>query len=232
MPRQKPSTLCVRAAAFAPTRSSITERSGDEQGDGRTLTGYAAIFNTATEINSYEGHFVEQISRGAFRKTLQERTPILQFDHGHDSRTGSVPIGRFVHLREDSRGLFVEARLFDNPVVEPIRQAIDGGAITGMSFRFRVVRDEWTDKDGKRIKGGDELLDLLWSPGDRGPLNRTIREVQLFEAGPVVFPAYEATSVGVRVSEQDRRDLAAQYVLDVARDALPQRFRAYRRNVG
>ena len=68
--------------------------------------------------------------------------------------------------------------MFDNPRVEPIRQAIAGGAIDGMSFRFRVTREEW-----------DETGDI--------PV-RTIRELDLFELGPVVFPAYEATSVGVR----------------------------------
>lgn len=47
-----------------------------------------------------------------------------------------------------------------------------------MSFRFRVTREEW-----------DETGDI--------PV-RTIRELDLFELGPVVFPAYEATSVGVR----------------------------------
>jgi HK97 family phage major capsid protein len=93
--------------------------------------------------------------------------------------------------------LFISARLYDNDVVEPIRQAIEGKSITGMSFRFRVVRDEWRDTAGKLVKP-DELLELLWMPGDRGPLVRTIKEVELFEAGPVVFPAYEATTVGVR----------------------------------
>src|SRR5690606_26383998 len=128
---------------------------------------------------------------------LNARKPVLQFDHGNDVRTGSVPIGTIEDIREDEHGLFVRARLFDNAVVEPIRQAIEGGAIDGMSFRFRVVRDEWRDAAGAIVKDRD-VGGLLFDPGDRGPLQRTIREVQLFEAGPVVFPAYEATTVGVR----------------------------------
>lgn len=168
-----PKALVTRAVTFAvPTELRAAG------GDGFTLEGYAAVFDSATRINSWEGNFDERISSGAFSKTLKERKPVIQFDHGHDIATGSVPIAAIEDIREDKQGLYVRARMFDNPRVEPIRQAIAGGAIDGMSFRFRVVREEW-----------DESEDI--------PL-RTIRELELFELGPVVFPAYEATSVGVR----------------------------------
>lgn len=160
------------------TRSVPFELERADGGDGLTLSGYAAMFDTPTRIDSWEGKFDEQISRGAFRKTIRERMPVLQFDHGHDTRTGSVPIGAISSLSEDKHGLKVSARLHDNDLVKPIRDAIDSGAITGMSFRFQVVKDAW-----------DESGDI--------PL-RTIKEVRLMELGPVVFPAYASTSVGVR----------------------------------
>lgn len=195
-PTTKPSKLCYRAVEF---------RASGENGDGRTLEGYAAVFDTPTRIDSWEGTFDEIIAKGAFKRSLNARMPVLQFDHGRDARTGSVPIGAIQDIREDDHGLFISARLYDNTVVEPIRQAIEGGSIDGMSFRFRVVRDEWRDNVGKLVKP-DELLDLLWTPGDRGPLQRTIKEVELFEAGPVVFPAYTATTVGVRSLLADLTD--------------------------
>lgn len=190
----KPSKFCTRAVEFR----------AESTGDGFTLEGYAAVFDTPTRIDSWEGQFDEQIARGAFKRTLNARKPVLQFDHGHDARTGSVPIGSIEELREDERGLFVRARLFDNPVVEPIRQAIAGGAIDGMSFRFRVNDDQW-----QRRADDVEL--------------RTIREVELYELGPVVFPAYDATSVGVRSmlagldrasAEQLLRAVAAELGID------------------
>lgn len=203
--------LCTRAVDFTPLGEEERSASAGES-DGRTMEGYAAVFNEDTEINSWEGKFKERIAKGAFKKTIGERKPVLQFDHGRDARTGSVPIGRFEEIREDKRGLFVRARLFDNPVVEPIRQAIEGEAVSGMSFKFKVVRDQWTDKSGTNIKR-DELSQLLWEPGDRGPLLRTIREVELFEAGPVVFPAYPQTSVGVRSTptDEERESLVHEY---------------------
>lgn len=197
-----PKSLLCRAATF--------EHRNDDLGDGFTLEGYAAVFDTPTRIDSWEGRFDEVIARGAFRKTLSERTPVLQFDHGHDLATGSVPIGSIDEIREDDHGLYVKARLHDNQRVEPIRQAIASGAIDGMSFRFRVLRD-----DESRPKGADVPL-------------RTIREVELFELGPVVFPAYEATTVGVRslladLDPEDRRQLvtaiADELRTDIASDA-------------
>jgi HK97 family phage prohead protease len=181
----KPQKLCFRSVEFEATSES----------DGRTLEGYAAVFDHPTRIDSWEGRFDETVIRGAFAKTLNERKPVLQFDHGRDVRTGSVPIGSIVEIREDTKGLFVKARLFDNPTVEPIRQAIEGGAIDGMSFRFKVNQDDWYDSEGKRVRESD--LSSMLKDGDQA-LRRTIREVELYEAGPVVFPAYEATSVGVR----------------------------------
>jgi hypothetical protein len=179
--------LCYRAVEFRAAETS----------DGRTLEGYAAVFDQATRIDSWEGTFDEVINRGAFAKTIKERTPVLQFQHGRDVRTGMVPIGAIKELREDKTGLYVRADLFENDAVEPIRQAIAGGAIDGMSFRFRATREDWFDKDGKPAPAS-ELSRLLWNPGDRGPLKRVIREMDVFELGPVVFPAYEGTSVGVR----------------------------------
>lgn len=212
------SSLCLRAVDFYPERKKDPD-GGAGESNGRTLEGYAAVFDSPTEINSFEGHFTETIARGAFRKTLREKKPVLQFDHGHDARTGSVPIGKFDSITEDEHGLRVSASLFDNPVVEPIRQAIEGEAISGMSFRFKVVRDEWRDAKNRKVRS-DELLELLYDAGERGPLHRNIKEVQLFEAGPVVFPAYEGTSVGVRsMTDEDKAELVRAYARSMKADA-------------
>lgn len=206
------SEFIERAVDFTPLPED--ERAAKES-DGRTLEGYAAVFDADTEINSWEGHFKERISRGAFRKTLRERTPVMQFNHGHDARFGSLPIGTFESIREDKHGLKVEGRLFEH--AEPIREAIASGAVTGMSFKFRVVRDSWADNKGTEIKDRSELLDLLYGGAEskkRGPLQRTIKEVKMTEAGPVVFPAYTQTTVGVRSAEDmSRADREALYNL-------------------
>ena len=131
--------------------------------------------------SNHEGAFVETIARGAFRKTLREGRPVLQFDHGKHPMIGSLPIGKIEQLREDDHGLHVRARLHTSELFAPVREAIASGAIGGMSFRFSVVQEDWTDPKSARALP-----------------QRTVREVKLYELGPVVWPAYAATSVGVR----------------------------------
>jgi HK97 family phage prohead protease len=179
-----------RSAAFDIVRAEDT-------GDGLTLEGYGAVFDTPTRIDSWEGEFDEVIARGAFRKSIRERTPRIQFDHGHHPLIGSIPIGAITEISEDDRGLHVVARISDNWLMQPVRDAIAEGSIDGMSFRFTVVREEWRDAAGVLVKP-DELAQMLWNPGERGPLQRTLKEVKVAEVGPVVWPAYDSTSVGVR----------------------------------
>jgi len=150
-----------------------------QNSDGLTLDGYGAVFNQFTEIEDQYGLYREQIAPGAFKRTLGMRMPVLQFDHGSHPLIGSIPLGRITSLVEDDHGLHVRARLSDNWLVQPVRDAIRDGGITGMSFRFRIVRESWS-------RGYDDMEE------------RTIHEVELYEVGPVVFPAYEMTTVGVR----------------------------------
>jgi len=162
---------CVRAFNFEMEPAS----------DGRTLEGHAAVFNSPARIRDLHGDFDEIILPGAFRASLERRTPVMQFEHGRDPRVGAVPIAAISDIHEDEHGLFVRARLFDNPVVEPVRQAIEGGAIKGMSFRFQVP------------DGGD-----TWSSRTADVDLRQIADTDTSEIGPVVFPAYDTTSVTVR----------------------------------
>lgn len=152
----------------------------EKSADGLTLDGYGAVFDQWTDIEDAVGVYRERIAPGAFKRTLGMRMPILQFDHGSHPLIGSIPLGRITNLSEDDHGLRVKARLSDNWLVQPVRDAIRDGGITGMSFRFRILDESW---ERSRNDGMEE---------------RTIREVELYEVGPVVFPAYEQTSVDVR----------------------------------
>ncbi len=185
-------------------RSVTGIRADDEHGDGRSFTGYGAVFNSPTRIDSWEGRFDEQFAPGAFAKTIREQTPKFQFDHGHHPLIGSVPIGKITSIVEDERGLLVEARLGKHLFIDLIQEAIETEAIDGMSIRFSVVREEWRDRNGQVVPA-DEVDELLWETrrddADRGPLLRTITEAKLDEVGPVVWPAYADTTAGVRSAE-------------------------------
>lgn len=184
----------ARVVAFESTRA------GAEGSDEMDIEGYGAVFDSETEINSFEGKFLERIRKGAFKKSLREvGIPKMQFDHGHHPLLGSLPLGRWHEAKEDNRGLFLRGRMYDDWLFTPFRTAIRDGGIDGMSFRFSVVREKWTDIKGKQIADEHELFELLFfGAGDRGPITRELIEVRAQEAGPVMWPAYKDTTVSAR----------------------------------
>lgn len=207
-----PTTGLHRVAPFAV-------RSGDSDSDvndGLTLDGYAAVFRAETLIDSWEGRFWESLAPGSTRKSLREQKPRLQFDHGSHPTIGSIPIGSIRSVAEETDptlapdgGVHVQARLFDNWLIEPVRDAIADGAIDGMSFRFGVIREQWRDAEGKVIRDEQELHEALFrswyeNVPDDELLHRELREVRVPELGPVVWPAYEQTSVSVRSGQSSR----------------------------
>lgn len=150
------------------------------------LTGYAAVFNSDTVIDSWEGKFIERIAPGAFRKTLAERGDRVKvlFNHGFDPSIGDKPLGKPRSLKEDKTGLRVEVPLDDTSYNRDLIMSLRSGALDGQSVRFSVMREEWIEPA---------------KPADL-PV-RTLKEVRLHEFGPVTFPAYEATTAGVRARE-------------------------------
>lgn len=166
--------------------AAVEFRAADGEDGLGTLIGYAAVFNQNTVIDSWEGKFVERLAPGSFKKTLAERGNRVKvlFNHGFDPWVGDKPLGRATVQKEDRNGLWVEVPLDDTSYNRDLVASLRSGALDGMSFRFSVVREEW-DND-------DENDDL--------PI-RTLLEVRLYEYGPVTFPAYEATTAGVRARD-------------------------------
>jgi uncharacterized protein len=187
----------VRQAPFTLTRSV-------DDGDGLTLEGYAAVFGSPTLIRERGVEFTEQIAPGAFARSLKSRTPKLQFDHGQHPLVGSLPIGQVKEIREDGHGLYVKARLHDNWLTAPVRDAIASGSVDGMSFRFAVS------------DGGD-----TWDRSGDLPM-RTLNAVELHELGPVVFPAYSDTAVAVRSRIDELPDVERAEALDAFRSAFAE----------
>ena len=181
-------SIHTRAMTFNVDADSIEVRAS-EDGDGLTIAGYIARFGERTTINDWLGEYTEEIERGAFANTIASRGPgkiKMQFNHGNDPAFGSLPIGVWTTMREDRYGLWGEGRIHDTWHTIPIRAAIESEALDGMSFKFKVIRDDWT----KAKRAGE--ID-----------HRKLREVAMFEAGVVVHQAYEGTTVGVRSAALD-----------------------------
>jgi hypothetical protein len=145
------------------------------------IEGYAAVFNQRTEIF---GLFTESIAPGAFKNTLKVKPDVRAlFNHDPSQLLGRTKAGTVI-LREDSKGLWTETSpSLDTSVGKNVVEWLRRGELDGMSFAFTVKKQEWTFSDGK-AKGMD---------------HREILEVgELYDIGPVTYPAYRSTEVKVR----------------------------------
>jgi HK97 family phage prohead protease len=153
--------------------TTLEVRAIDETSDdGWTVSGYAAVFDSPSEPLPW----TEYVKRGAFRKTIKDGADVrLLIDH-----TG-VPLARTksgtLILREDDKGLYMEARLDPaNPDAVKMRSALMRGDVSQMSFAFETVKDGWNK---------DRTV-------------RELKEVRLHDVSIVTYPAYEETSAEMR----------------------------------
>ncbi len=185
------------------------EMRADSEGGPKTLHGHFATFNSPTEINSWEGCFIERLAPGAFSKTIRENRDNIKvlYDHGYDPQLGNKPLGPIAVLEEDGMGCRYEVPLIDTDYNRNFIIPAAEAGLLGASFRFRVIRDEWNEDPGRSAENPDGLPE------------RTIKEVKLYEFGPVTFPAYAAATAGVRskvgldlwrsLDEDGRKELAS-----------------------
>lgn len=150
-------------------------------GGKKTLMGYAAIFNSDTTIGDY---FIERIDPGAFNGALSSDVRAL-VDHDTGRVIGRTKSGT-LRLAVDERGLKVEIDVPDTADGRDLWTLVERGDISGMSFGFRVTKQEW-----------DETGDM--------PV-RTVLEVELYEVSACAFPAYDDTTLGVRSLESARAE--------------------------
>lgn len=101
--------------------------------------------------------------RGSFAKTIQNRSSKVKVFYDHEHLVGSS-----IELREDDHGVYGKGKL--NLSVDKAVEAYEfmkDGTLEGLSFSFRSIKDSY--EAGVRV----------------------IEELELFEYGPVVFPANE-----------------------------------------
>lgn len=164
-------------------------------GDGRTVTAYAAVFDSPAHIVDQDGEYDEQIGRSAFDKTLQERAGRIgvfynhaRTLHGSPSERGSVPIGTPLEVRPDGRGLLTVTRYNKTALADDVLESIRNGDITGQSFTGRFIK---SDPKGPYLPSRSGQRTLV-----------TRQEIALIEYGPTPIPAYaDAEILGVRAAD-------------------------------
>ena len=110
------------------------------------IEGYASVFDVP-DLNG------DIVAPGAFAKSLKKNPkPALLYQHAAEA-----PIGRWLSLREDARGLFVKGELIlSSPRAREVHALLEGGAMDGLSIGYRTVRSS-------RVASGRRILEAdLW----------------------------------------------------------------------
>lgn len=161
-------------------RSYKAELRMDTKSGKPTITGYAAVFNSDSEVMM--GSFIERIDPQAFAEADMSDVRAL-FNHDPNFVLGRTT-NNTLQLQIDERGLRYTITPPDTPlvrdlVIEPMRR----GDITQSSFGFTLMDDEWDES-------GDMPVRIL----------RQIGEVM--DVSPVTFPAYTQTEASARSIQQ------------------------------
>ena len=141
-----------------------------------TFSGYGAVFNNIDDGG-------DLVLPGAFAVTLAEwkakaKLPKMLWQHGMGITTGDqLPIGVWTKMEEDDHGLAVEGRLFalDTDRGRTLYAGMKEGAIDAMSMTYSAT-------------------DVIYGQKADEPF-RTIRALDLYEVGPVLFGMNEDATI-------------------------------------
>lgn len=147
------------------------------------ITGYGSVSERSTTIEGAFTDWDEMVAQGAWSATIKTGDIRSMFNHDTNQLLGRTKAGT-LRLSEDDDGLFYEVDINpDDPMAMSVHAKVARGDVDGSSVWFRVVRQEWT------------------YPTDENGLDRPLRKIlegQLFETGPVTFPAFEQTTSQAR----------------------------------
>lgn len=184
--------------------------------NGMNFRGYAAVFDSPwSDALTANVGYVETLSRGAFRKALSrsDNVPLL-WQHDKNKLLATTHAGT-LKLREDGKGLLVEASLPNTTLGNDVREHIARGEVRGMSYGRETLPE-----DSKMSRQG-------------GKWTRTISNIRrLIDTTLTWEPAYLATNVELRaagfacVPLQDLVEGAEAQFGDTVTDTTSRRRRA------
>ena len=106
------------------------------------FSAYASVFNNVDYDN-------DTVIKGAFTKSLQEKTPVMLWNHNT-----AEPIGVWTKLEEDEKGLYVEGKLLIDEVArsKEVYSLLNNNAISGLSIGYSVNDYDYNEKGVRQLK--------------------------------------------------------------------------------
>lgn len=165
---------------------TIEKREDSEDGPS-VIEGYAAKFNSRTQIGSW---FEEEILPGAFDDVLNDDVRCL-FNHNPDYVLARSVNGQgTLTLSVDSTGLKYRYETPNVSYANDLAENIRLGNVSQSSFAFRAKEVVWR-----------ELSDEL-------DLRQIVKVERLYDVAPVTYPAYQDTSVAQRSMDSYKQERA------------------------
>jgi HK97 family phage prohead protease len=156
-------------------RRCFVECRAEASDSGRKIRGYAIRFMVPSEDL---GGFKEYIAPEAVDRTFNEGLDVRALvDHDSGKVIGRTRSGT-LQLRKDSNGLAITIEPDEDiSYAKDIMRAVARGDVSGMSFGFRTLADDWN------YEGQTPM--------------RTVTDMRISEVSIVTFPAYKQTDVSV-----------------------------------
>lgn len=156
------------------------ELRGGSRSTGGKISGYASVFykrsDAGTEYTLAKG-VVERVTPTAFNRAVMEDDVVALWNHNADKPLARTSSGT-LSLTVDGRGLFYECEPANTALYREVSEYIKRGDVNASSFAFGVIRDNW------KTEGNQDVRELV--------------ECKLFDVSPVSYPAYPATTTGMR----------------------------------
>lgn len=150
---------------------TVVARRGHVDSENR-LQGHAIVVD---KLSVDLGGFREIVRASALNRTINENIDVRSlWNHNSDTPMGRLSAGT-LNIRKDRIGLSTQ---IEPPSWAGVQlESVERGDVTGMSFGFRAIEDEWT------FDGPFPLRELF--------------DMRVSEVSPVTFPAYPDTDLRV-----------------------------------
>jgi hypothetical protein len=160
------------------------------------LVGHGAVYDRwSVDL----GGFKELFEQGTFSESIKRDDIRSLKNHDPNYILGRSRAGTLT-LEEDAKGVKFDVTLPDTTYAQDLRVSVERRDITGCSIIFSVdPKNERWFVDGEEV----EFLDALMAMWDekKHKVERRISKANMYDIGPVTFPAYPQTDVKARAAE-------------------------------